>query len=419
MLHAGLDLSRGKVDVCLISDEGEVVDEWASPPDSDGLRGLAARAAMQGPGVRGVIESMNGARFVHDQLEEHGWDVLIADAHKVKGLAPLACKTDKIDARVLAALSCRDLVPEIWLPDPTLRREREPARFRLHLVRHRTTLKNRIHATLITFGHPCPVSDPFGHAGRELLDRLAIPDPWRRNVDVSLALIDDLELQIARLTVQLKRQGADHRYIPLLVTAPGLGWINAYTIASEIGDITRFASPAKPCGYTGLCPRVHQSGTTDRRGRMCARSSTHSLASRLLTPDPCLTYTLRNDVVNNHRAERDLRRTGGSDAAGDPGAARPGRRDREGARRAVLREPAGDLAPPEGARAGRSDHARARGAVATQQPAGPSPERGDDVDERSPRDVGGPDGPARPAPATDPEGTRLCLTRQPLRTSTS
>jgi hypothetical protein len=30
---------------------------------------------------------------VHDTLEEHGWDVLIADAQKVKGLAPLACKT--------------------------------------------------------------------------------------------------------------------------------------------------------------------------------------------------------------------------------------------------------------------------------------------------------------------------------------
>ena len=95
---------------------------------------------------------------------------------------------------------------------------------------------------------------------------IAIPDPWRRNVDVSLALIDDLELQIAQLTVQLKRQGADHRYIPLLVTAPGLGWINAYTIASEIGDIDRFATPAKLCGYTGLCPRVKQSGASDRRG---------------------------------------------------------------------------------------------------------------------------------------------------------
>ena len=159
--------------------EGEIVDEWASPPDADGLRGLAARAAMWGPAVRGVIESMNGARFVHDRLEEHGWEVLIADATKVKGLAPLACKTDKIDARVLATLSARDLVPEIWLPDPSIRRERELARFRLHLVRHRTTLKNRIHAALIAFGHPCPVSDLFGHAGRELLDRLQIPDPWR------------------------------------------------------------------------------------------------------------------------------------------------------------------------------------------------------------------------------------------------
>jgi transposase len=266
MLHAGLDLSRRRIDVCLMSSAGEIVDEWASPPDADGLRGLAARAAMHGGPARGVIESMNGARFVHDRLEEHGWDVLIADATKVKGLAPLACKTDKIDARVLGTLSARDLVPEIWLPDPSIRRERELARFRLHLVRHRTTLKNRIHATLVAFGHPCPVSDLFGLAGRELLDRLEIPDPWRRNVDVSLRLIDDLELQIARLTVQLKRRGADHRYVPLLVTAPGLGWINAYTIASEIGDIGRFASPAKLCGYTGLCPRVKQSGASDRRG---------------------------------------------------------------------------------------------------------------------------------------------------------
>jgi transposase len=95
MLHAGLDLSRRKVDVCLVSSAGEIVDEWASPADGDGLRGLVARAAMHGGSVRGVIESMNGARFVHDRLEEHGWEVLIADATKVKGLAPLACKTDK------------------------------------------------------------------------------------------------------------------------------------------------------------------------------------------------------------------------------------------------------------------------------------------------------------------------------------
>ena len=88
-----------------------------------GLRGLVRRAGAHGVPVRGVIESMTGARFVHDALEELGWEVLIADAAKVKGLAPLACKTDQIDARVLALLSQRDLVPEIWLPDPSIRRE--------------------------------------------------------------------------------------------------------------------------------------------------------------------------------------------------------------------------------------------------------------------------------------------------------
>jgi hypothetical protein len=40
---------------------------------------------------------MNGARVVHDELVGHGWEVLVADALKIKGLAPLACKTDKID----------------------------------------------------------------------------------------------------------------------------------------------------------------------------------------------------------------------------------------------------------------------------------------------------------------------------------
>ena len=39
-----------------------------------------------------AIESMNGARFVHDQLELAGWQVEIADAQKVKGLAPLAAR---------------------------------------------------------------------------------------------------------------------------------------------------------------------------------------------------------------------------------------------------------------------------------------------------------------------------------------
>lgn len=64
MLHVGLDLSRRRVDVCLISDEGELVGQFPAPADRDGLYGLTRRVGAYGEPVRGVIESMNGARFV-------------------------------------------------------------------------------------------------------------------------------------------------------------------------------------------------------------------------------------------------------------------------------------------------------------------------------------------------------------------
>ena len=154
MLYAGLDLSRQRLDVHVLDQEGRTVDVTAIRPDSDALRTLAARELRHGHEISAAIESMTGARFVHDTLELLGWDVEIADAARAKGLAPLIAKTDRIDAWVLAELSRRELVPAIWLPDPAVRAERERARFRLHLVHHRTQLKNRIHATLMTFGHP-------------------------------------------------------------------------------------------------------------------------------------------------------------------------------------------------------------------------------------------------------------------------
>ena len=48
----------------------------------------------------------------------------------------------------------------------------------------------------------------------------------------------------------------------------------AYTIAAEIGEIERFASPKKLTGYTGLCPRVCQSGESDRRDPLARNGPT-------------------------------------------------------------------------------------------------------------------------------------------------
>ncbi len=137
MLYVGLDLSRKRVEFDALHADGERVVRGVAPADADGLDGLERRLGGYGEPIVAAVESMNGARFVHDRLELHGWEVEIADAQRVKGLAPLACKTDKIDAWVLAELCRRELVPAIWLPGPEVRAERESARFRLHLVRRR------------------------------------------------------------------------------------------------------------------------------------------------------------------------------------------------------------------------------------------------------------------------------------------
>ena len=247
-------------------------------PTPTGCAAWPRAPAMWGPAVRGVIESMNGARFVHDRLEEHGWDVLIADATKVKGLAPLACKTDKIDARVLATLSARDLVPEIWLPDPT-----HPPRARAGALP----------------AAPGPPSHDAEEPHPRRADRLRPAVPGLRSVrprrpraarpprrsptrgaatsTSALALIDDLELQIAALTVQLKRQGADHRYIPLLVTAPGIGWINA--LHHRLGDRRH-----RPLRLAGQAVRLHRPVPARQAVR---RQSTPAARSPSTAPSTC------------------------------------------------------------------------------------------------------------------------------------
>ena len=76
------------------------------------LRGWSSEL---GDEVEACLEMISGALWVRDQLVACGWRVEVADARKVKTVAPLAAKTDKVDARLLAELSRRGLVPALWL----------------------------------------------------------------------------------------------------------------------------------------------------------------------------------------------------------------------------------------------------------------------------------------------------------------
>ena len=96
-----------------------------------------ARQARRGARNRGQGLRRDDERsgLGEDQLQLAGWSVEVANARKVRDVAPLACKTDKVDARVLAELRRRDLLPSVWVASPEDRAISERLRRRAHLVK--------------------------------------------------------------------------------------------------------------------------------------------------------------------------------------------------------------------------------------------------------------------------------------------
>lgn len=149
MEYVGIDWGTRRAAWCAKAGDGTIAAEGTVPADVDGLARLVG--ALD-PEVRACVEMMSGAVWVRDQLTAAGWQIEIADARKARAIAPLACKTDAVDARVLAELCRRDLVPALWLPTLDDRALRERLRRRMHLVRLRTSAKNRIFGILTQWG---------------------------------------------------------------------------------------------------------------------------------------------------------------------------------------------------------------------------------------------------------------------------
>jgi transposase len=262
--YLGIDWGTRRAAWCALTPGGELT-EGTIPADEDGLARLVARL---GPDVRGCIEMMSGAVWVRDRLVACGWSIDIADARKVKALAPVACKTDRVDARVLADLARRDLVPAVWVPTLDDRAIRERLRRRAHLIRLRTSATNRTFGLLTQWGLRRNLTALRKPGAVDELAQLGVPDVWRQSIVTLLGVIDDLDRQLAPLERELRPVARHDPRAKLLMTIPGVAELLGLTLASEVGDIARFSSARKLVGYAGLAPRVKQSEQSARIGRL-------------------------------------------------------------------------------------------------------------------------------------------------------
>jgi transposase len=210
-----------------------------------------------------AVESVGNWYWMIDEMEEVGHNPILVHAAKAKLMMGQINKTDKLDAAGLARLLRNGTLPSVWIPPRELRDQRELPRLRMALVRIRTLLKNRIHATLSKYGIQIDeVSDVFGVGGRALLkNRLQeLPPQTRQSVDVQLGLLDQLEEQIQATEDQIKAVVAATPEMKLLMTMPGVGPILAVVLAMEIGDVKRFPGPEHMASYAGTVPRIKSSG---------------------------------------------------------------------------------------------------------------------------------------------------------------
>lgn len=257
-----------------------------------------------------VVEATGNAMAVMRVLAPYVARVIVANPLQVKAIAHAHVKTDKIDAGVLASLRAADFLPEIWLPDADTERLRRLVARRNQVVRHRTRIKNEVHAIL--HAHlvpPCPHADLFSRLGRNWLGQQHMPDDERAAIDRHLRELDRLGEDLALLDREIAQAAADDPEVKRLLTITGVNLIVAAGLKAAIGDVRRFSSAQKLVSYVGLNPRVRQSGLgLAQHGRISKQGRSHARAmlveaawAAAKAPGPLRAFFLRIRARRGHQ----------------------------------------------------------------------------------------------------------------------
>jgi transposase len=227
-----------------------------------------------------VIEATGNCMAVSRVLSPYVARVVIANPLQVKAIAHAHVKTDKVDAGILASLHAAGYLPEIWTPDEATERMRRLVARRYQVVRHRTRIKNEVHAILHAHLIPkCPHADLFNRPGREWLARQPLPEDERAAIARHVRELDRLGEDLAVLDREIAESAIEDPDINRLLTITGVNLTVAAGLMAAIGDIARFNSPQKLVSYFGLNPRVRQSGLgAAHHGRISKVGRSHARA---------------------------------------------------------------------------------------------------------------------------------------------
>jgi transposase len=265
-----MDLHRRRSVLVRMTEDGRKLETARIDNSPAALRTVLARA---GKNPRVVVEATYGWYWAADTLEAAGAEVHLAHPLGVKAFTYRRVKNDVRDATDLADLLRMGRLAEAWIAPPQVRELRELTRYRIKLVRLRSSAKDQVHAVLAKLGIPVPCSDLFGAFGSAWLDGLPLPQPYAGKVASLRHLTGWLAGEIGMLDEVIADFLGDWPPYQAVLRLPGIGPVLAAVVIAEIGDISRFPSPGHLCSWAGLTPRHRESDVKVARGHITKQGS--------------------------------------------------------------------------------------------------------------------------------------------------
>jgi transposase len=189
-------------------------------------------------------------------------------------------KTDRRDARKLAALFRNGLLTPTWIPDREHEALRDLVRAREDAVTDRLRTRQRLGKFLLPLGATAPEGASAGSLRyRQWLAQLSWDLPAQQIVFTEYCqALEEVGQRLVRLEREIETlttTSAHAATIAALQAMRGVGSITAMTIVAELGDISRFRSPRQLMAYAGLVPSEHSSGRSVHRGSITKTGNAH------------------------------------------------------------------------------------------------------------------------------------------------
>ena len=276
-LYVGIDLHKTQFTVCVLrGEDGLVVLEEQYPTTDAGYREFSEKMHEEeekGYSIELAVETTGNARYFKNRMEAEGFGVVVVNTNKFKVITMSTKKTDANDAATLAFYLMKEMLPEAHLCDQTSEEIRRLLKTRSILVQSVVKIKNQIHGMMLGYGIETKAAQVQSKKKRQELYKDLADQSYSQftasSLEVTLSILDTLEEQIKAVEKQLHEMLDEDDTVQLLMTVPGIGFINASTIASYTKDIERFGGDFKRfSSYLGIVPSVHNSNNTVHLGHI-------------------------------------------------------------------------------------------------------------------------------------------------------